>query len=442
MNVANRRRCPLLTLACAVLVAGAGNSAMGQGAIPSSDQRAPPNGYYLGGSQGFVHDSNVYRIPDGQSDNYSLTSLLAGFDQSVGRQRVFGLADVHVSRYQHQTELDNTGYSLLAGVDGSTVHNLSGAISTSLSQTLAAPAANGVVPVATQEQARLRSVNGRIRWGEELPIMIESRLGYSKVSYSSPAYAASNFDGDLASLGVFYQPGGRLRIGVAARFDRTRTPEASVDAITGATQSNTVRGSSLDLLAGYTISSVLSTAARVSYTHQSNSNDALNAADFSGFTGGLDVDYQATGKIGVKLFAARAANLNAPLLNGGNGVGVAQPGASLPAAGGTVTSNGLQQTNQLTDSIGLRLVYRATSKITATTGLGYARARLVATASNPSSDQGRDTQKTAYLGANWNITRAVGLDCRLARETRNVSGTAPYSYGDTTVGCAARLTLR
>ncbi len=43
-------------------------------------------------SQGFTHDSNVYRIPSGPSDNYSSTSVFGGFDQPISRQRVFGRA--------------------------------------------------------------------------------------------------------------------------------------------------------------------------------------------------------------------------------------------------------------------------------------------------------------------------------------------------------------
>ena len=64
------------------------------GGVASAQTTAPatassdPNPYYLGVSQALTHDTNVTRSPQGPSDNYSSTSLLGGFDQPIGRQRL------------------------------------------------------------------------------------------------------------------------------------------------------------------------------------------------------------------------------------------------------------------------------------------------------------------------------------------------------------------
>ena len=87
--------------------------------------------YYLGVSQGFTHESNVFRSPNGSSDTYSSTSLLGGFDQPIGRQRLFGTASVSANRYFKQSELDNTSYALNAGLDWETINKLSGNVNAS-----------------------------------------------------------------------------------------------------------------------------------------------------------------------------------------------------------------------------------------------------------------------------------------------------------------------
>jgi Uncharacterized protein conserved in bacteria (DUF2320). len=109
------------------------------------------------------------------------------------------------------------------------------------------------------------------------------------------------------SLALYYRPGAALRLGVAGRVNRTRTPSALLDPATGTYEPNTATGRNVDLLVDYEFSSLLSTNARVSYTRQTNSN--ITGADFSGLTGGLGVRWQPTAKIAVRLDASRDAGL-------------------------------------------------------------------------------------------------------------------------------------
>jgi len=98
--------------------------------------------YYLGLSQTFGYDSNIFRLPDRtevqqpgggvtviepeSSGLISTTLLLAGLDQPIGRQRVYGNLSAGYSSYSNQSQLNSPRYALTAGVDWDTVNKLSG----------------------------------------------------------------------------------------------------------------------------------------------------------------------------------------------------------------------------------------------------------------------------------------------------------------------------
>ena len=101
--------------------------------------------WYVGASQDFTRDSNIYRLANGaatpaglsKSDLISTTSLLAGLDQPVGRQRVFGSAALRSSRFSDNKNLNNEGYALTAGLDWATANRLSGTLEANAERRLA-----------------------------------------------------------------------------------------------------------------------------------------------------------------------------------------------------------------------------------------------------------------------------------------------------------------
>ena len=393
-----------------------------------------PSPYYLGASQGLTHDSNVYRIPSGPSDNYSSTSLLGGFDQRLSRQRVFGTASVSLNRYQDQTQLNSTSYDFAAGLDWETLYNLSGSVNATLGQHLAAPTANVALPQATRNLARLQGVSGVARWGGVSTFTLEGTLGYSSLDYSAPEYVTSESKQEYGSLGVYYRPSPLLRLGVAARLDRTRTPQAFQQA-DGSFLPNQVNGRHLDLLADYDLSGGVTANGRLSYTRQTNSNPGQ--PDFSGITGELRVSYRPTAKIGLSAFAARQAGFDA------NRTGIVPATASAPA---TTPISGLYENNRVTNSFGLAATYAATAKINANAGLSYARARVVSTLSTGSATIAApeilDVSRGVKLGASYAIARPVLLACTLGHEKRYVVGTVAYAYEANSVSCSGQFTWR
>ena len=394
---------------------------------------ADPNPYYLGVSEGLTHDSNVYRIPSGPSDNYSSTSVFGGFDQPISRQRVFGRGAVSLNRYQDQSQLNNTSYDLSAGANLETIENISGNLNASLNRNLAAPAASVGVPTAVQNIATTERIDSRLRWGGPSLLTVEGSLGYSRLDYSAPEFVTSESRQTSSSLGLFYRPGAFLRVGVAGRYERTRTPKALLDPVSGSYQSNTTNGRNLDLLAEYSPSAAIQTNARLSYTRQTNSS--VTGADFSGLTGNLNVNWRITGKTAVQFDASRDAGFDTASTT---------RYAAVQAGTGVVLTpvTALYENNRVTNSVGLGATYDATAKISANAHLRYTRARLAAAVTAGATNDSTDVLKAAAFGVNYAITRAWGASCTIAHESRDVSGAVVYSYSANTVGCSTQFTWR
>ena len=420
MKKTMRRRSPIGAPLSAALLAAWTGGALGQdaGTPAAGGLAAAPSPYYLGANQSFTHDSNVYRVPFGPSDNYSSTSLLAGFDQPFSRQRLFGTASVSLNRYQEQTSLNNTSYSLLTGVDWATIWKLSGNVTATLNQSLAAPAATVASPSETRNVSKRKGLSGLARWGGESVLSAEGRLGYSTQDYSGAQYNAANTKNEYGSLGAFYSPGPSLRLGVAARLDRTRAPFI-FQLADGTFQGNETRGRNLDFLTDYNNGNSLTVSGRLSYTRQTNTS--VDSADFSGLTGSLNLGYRATGKITFNLAASRDAGFN-----GTRGAGTAVFGTTSPViTSPSSTTATFYENNRVTNAVSAGVAYAATSKIGLTAGARYARARIVAsagvvTSGNQALSDVTDTSRGANLGVNYAFSRAWTFACSLAREHHGI----------------------
>jgi hypothetical protein len=392
-----------------------------------------PNPYYVGVGEALTHDSNVYRIPSGPGDNYSSTSVFGGFNQPISRQRVYGRAGVSLNRYQDQTQLNHTSYDLGLGANLATIENISGNVSVGLSQNLASPSSPGALPTATRNIQTTERANARLRWGGPSLLSLEGSLGYVSTDYSAPQFITSESRETTGSIGLYYNSGAYLRVGVAGRFEHTRTPSSVFDPVSGTYLPNSTDGRNLDLLVDYTIDQLVNTHARLSYTRQTNS--LIAASDFSGLTGSLVVHWQPTAKTGVQFDISRVAGFEANSLTRYAAV---QSGSGLILTPVPV----VYQNNRVTDSAGLGVTYSATAKISATAGARYTRARLAAAIEVLGIPQDVDVSKTASLSVRYAITRAWDASCSIAYETRDVTFLTSYSYTANTFGCATQFTWR
>ena len=437
--ISNRARVSSTALRCVIVpivvtLAGAASAQTSTPAAAGAAIGSDPSPYYIGGSQAFTHDSNAFRIPFGPSDNYSSTSLLAGFDQPFSRQRVFGTASVSLNRYQHLNELNNTSYALLTGLDWATLYKLSGNVSATLDQQLAAPSASVDAPDATRTLLKRKGVSGLARWGGNSQLSVDGRLGYSSQDQSGQSQA-SNSTNESGSLGAFYQPGTLLKLGVAVRFDRTRAPNAL-----GLDQANDTRGRNIDFLADYNNGNTLTTSGRISYTRQTNTN--ASNADFSGLTGSINLGYRATAKIAVNLAASRNAGFNAANRVYSPVIVTATPVSASP--NGTTAT--FYENNQVTNAASMGVSYAATAKIGLTGNVHYSRARVVTSSGGVgNSDVGTnatDMSRGAGLGGSYAFSRALTFACSVSRERRVVTDAVSYRYTDDVAACSGQFLWR
>jgi len=424
--------------AIAAMLSMVGCAVSAQTASPSGSTASDPNPYYLGVSQALTYDTNVFRSPSGPSDLYSSTSLLGGFDQPIGRQRIFGNAIVTANRYRDQDQLDNESYNVYGGLDWQTINDFSGNFNGGIGRSLAiAPFASGIVPTSSRNIGDTKNASAVARWGGAARLSIEGMIAYSDVEYSAPEYVTSNSSTNLASLGLYYRPGGNVRLGLAGRFTETDSPQA-VAVVGGGFQPNTVRGENIDFVVDYDLTGLLTTNARISYSKQKNSG--LTNADYSGLTGIVSLLYRPTGKLTFNATVAREPGFNSSIYSG---VGITFIDPTTPVL---TPVSGLYQNNQITNSLTLNVGYLATAKVTANASLRYAKARLVTTIQTASGSQPApdtiDILKAAQIGASWAIARNWSLGCNLAYERRDVSGATVYDYTATTVGCAGQYTWR
>jgi hypothetical protein len=387
--------------------------------------RAEPNPYSVGVSQGFGHDSNLYRTESAPvPDKYSITSLKAGVDQPFGRQRFYANGTVRATRYEDIVELNNTGYGVNAGLDWSTIEQLSGGINLALDKSLAQYGSSGNQPQLTKKNIQTtQQINGRVQLGLVSLLSLEGTLAHRRLGYSADEYAASEYAQNSGSLGLTYRPSGLLTLGTALRH--TRGEYDNVVLANG--EAASFSRNDLDLTATWLPSGLSTVNARLSFGRQTS--DALTERNFSGTTGSLSWAFLPTGKLSFNTTLARDT---------GNESSFAS------AAGGLITSTG--DNSRLTTSLSLTAAYAATAKIKINAGLRYSRRSLVddqfVNGVAVQSAEGVDSLKTLTLGAEYAPTRNWQLGCNTMREIRLASGGLSNSYSATTANCSAQFSLQ
>jgi len=393
-----------------------------------------PSPYYIGVTQGFTHDTNIYGSSTNQiSDTYSSTGLRGGLDQTIGRQRVYANANVRYNKYRNESVLDNTSYGVAAGWDWATIEQLSGNVSATANQSLAnLDSTPGLTQSSAREKNTLKTdqLSTSVTWGGAGALSLQGAYAHSRVDYSAVAYAGLKSSADSASASVFYRVGPQLKLGTALRFVRTESPNAVPLSATNTDTSNTANIRNLDLTADWRPTAQTGFDSRLSWTRQTNSHQDLSDLDFSGLTGRLAVRYAATGKTTLNASLSRDVGTNAAFYNNPN----------TTTSSGQPTSD-LTRNSQTTDTFALGAHYAATAKIGVDLGASYRRAKVVYDDSAAAADV-KDNIRSLSLGAEYQVARSWQLGCKLSRSLRRVTGTTSYAYSDGSIGCTAQLTLR
>nr|WP_316643933.1 hypothetical protein [uncultured Roseateles sp.] len=377
--------------------------------------------YYIGASQSFTHESNIYRLSGNSpinSDTVSGTSLLAGIDQTFGRQRAFADASVNANRYSNNKTLNNTGYSLNGGLDWATIERLSGRISFGANRNMAQFNPGGDSPVLTKKNIQTnKQASATVRYGLVGKYSLEGSLSHRQVAYSAVEYNRFEYRQNSGSLGLVYRPSGALSLGAALRHTTGSYPKARVS--TSGFVEDTYKRNDLDLTSNWTVSGASSIAARLSYGKQEYAS--FNTRDFSGATGSVTWYWTPGPRLQIKTSLTRDTGQDTSFLTFGSN--------------NFITSDYSRLTTELQSSA----TYELSAKIFIDASVRWADRSLTGIG----NQVGNDTNKGLSLGGRWLATRSTQVGCQLSHDSRssdNLALSLPFSANSTS--CYAQIMLR
>ncbi|MBE7418031.1 MAG: hypothetical protein HS128_09805 [Ideonella sp.] len=397
--------------------------------VASGAVLAEPNPYYIGIAQAFTHETNLFRVPRGQpetSDTYSTTSLLAGLDQPIGRQRLFADLAARYNRYRDQDQLNHTGYSALVGTDWEALDKLSGRISYNINDALTSFGSDQAVRLTKKNIEKSQEFVARAQYGSASLLSIDGGYTYRKLDYTAPEYAAQEYAQNAVNLGMLYRPGGSLTLGVAGRHTRGKYPFA-VQPSPGVFQQDDFKRDDVDLTAVWVATGLSTVSARLSHTKVTH--ETVASRDVTGTTGSIRWNYKPTAKLTFDTEYIRdtgaESSFNFISLANGNSIG---------------------NDSQLSNTVVFRALYDATAKIQADLSARYVERDLVNTvalSSGASSTQaGRDRLGVFRLGLNYTPTRSLLFGCSYQYEKRGSTSVVSYPYTARVVGCFGQFKLQ
>jgi hypothetical protein len=405
--------------------------ALALGCAPAGAETSP---WSVGVSQALSHDSNLYRVdtsaPLGQlsrSDTVYNTSLFAGLDQPIGRQRLYGQAKLGYSRYSHNDYLNDTLYTLSSGLDWSTLERVSGQLGVAVSrnQRQFNQQSDASAVEVRKNNENVTQVDSALRVGVVTPLTLEATLGWRRVRYSAPEYDSSAYRQSRGSLGLRYRPAvATWGVAVSLADIRYDTPATQAS---GGLAAEQVRRTSVDLTMQWPLTGASSLYARLSPTRAVY--EQFTQRDYAGWTGALRWNWRPTGKL---QFETRwlheiSQDSNFETFGGPSVVGTSQVGRTTTE---WQLSGGYELTAKFTLNVMLVSTHRSLDRVASVADLALVTAT------------GKDDTHTLSLGARWTPVRSVQLSCNLAREQRAARGDLTQDYRSTTVGCLGQLTLR
>lgn len=385
------------------------------GLLLAATVQAETSPYYLGGSLGLYHVSNIYRQSNAaNSDEVGSASLLAGLDQRLGRQRLFGDVSVQANRYRRNSELNNIAYSAKLGLDWASIERLSGTLSASKKRSLADyNIGSGIAPIFKKNTEDNSQLQGIARLGLVTKLTLEGSLTHRTRDFSAIEYGRLNYREDVGSLGLVWRPSSPIRLGLAARHTKGKNPRYLL-------QNNQVTPdeftrNDVDLTGGWDASGASKLDARLSASRSRHSIADLR--NFSGVTGALLWQWQPTAKWSLSTRISRDAGLDNYYLG---------------------FANLSTDYNRVIKALQLNSSYELSGKVLLDAGLTLSHTDRSDTLFQSSS---YDRDRAYNLGARWIYSRGLELGCQVSHAGRS-SSTAFYAYSANTYGCYGQAVIR
>lgn len=385
------------------------------GCIATAAFAQEPNPYYLGASQSFTRESNLFRVDEATPatrETISSTALLAGLDQPIGRQRLFADVALRAVRYDESKDLNHTGGNLLVGLDWSAADAFEGRLSASRDRALARYGADlGFTSASGKVLQTADEFVARGQYG--LVSLLSVEAGYTRRKLDFSVESGNAFEQDTVSAGLRYRPSGALTLGIGLRRTDGSFPFAGPAG--SAVRSDDYDRNDVDLLAVWLPTGASTLTARLSRTSEDHQGFVVREVRTN--TGLVSWNYKPTGKLGVTAIYVR------------------DTGAETTFSGRTPGAAAVN--SPLATSAQLELDYLVTGKVKAQLLARRLKRDLVdATGTVPSGD---DSLTELRLGVDWSPLRSLTVGCSVGREERNTSSGLSYAYSATTTRCLAQF---
>lgn len=404
-------------------VAGAVQAQQDGGPPPLANAPVGPDTpYSFGVSQSLVHDSNLFRVSDGDEEDewLSTTALNFALDQPIGRQRLKGSAALQMNRYREHDELNNTGHQLGLELDWETIGNLSGVLGAQSARHQYRFGLDSGAPSTGRNIESTQSAFAQAKLGGMGLWALQAGFNALRRDYSAETFDALNklsqwgIDG-----GIAYRPSPDLTALLALRYTRISRPNAELD--TGLVYGDDVGRKGAELGVMWQASGASRFDMRVTRYQEKHSVEV----DREFWTGGVAWDWVPSAKLRFRTQLLRDTE-------GGSG-NVASPEATMPAA---------PAGDQLRDAFIWTGQWSATAKINVVAMAQWSRRRLGVTLGDTEL---QDRTTALSFGLRYAPARWLDFGCDLSserRDTNTADVTVTRPYDAMSAGCMLQLWLR
>ena len=373
------------------------------------------NPYSLGPSIAVNHDSNVFRTTDDPiSDTTRTIGLVGGFDQPIGRERLYANASLGFDRHVRLTQLDDTSYALTTGLEWSSANRLSGSLRYDTSRSLAGYGIADAPRTQEKNLQRSQQLSSSVRYGLHSQLSLELSGEHRSLGYSADIYKPFEYRQDTAGLGVHIGSAGHLTFAVGVRATRGTTPNFEIS--DGVFQADKLRRSDSDFSATWT-ETRLNVTTRVSYSRETHTQPTYPG--FSGPTGAIDLNYETSSRTRLTIGARRDTGSATTFFNFAPTLSPIRIDSSRFSTETHASFN-----------------YSVTSKVSVAVRALYNRGDTA-----DLFGETRDTTSSYSLSADYDPYAFMKLSCSADRELRQSSIPGVPSHA-TIVGCSLAGTIR
>ncbi|MBY0364846.1 MAG: outer membrane beta-barrel protein [Proteobacteria bacterium] len=387
-------------------------------ATAQTDDSTP---FYVGGSLGVSHVSNIYRQANAaNSDTVVSSGLLGGVDHRYGRQHLKLDGSVQNNRYASNQALNNQSYTASATLDWQTIGDLSGTVSAKSDRALADfNIGSGVDPIFKKNTEGNDTFQAIARLGVATRYSVEAGYTNARRHFTASEYDRFAYRQGTTSLGLYAAPAGNVKLGLVGRHTAGQYPRYPVGIgldpqtlkLVVITAPNDYTRDDFDFTTRWSTGGSSTLDTRISRSRLHNSLDVLRG--FSGTTGAIGWSWQPTAKLQLGLRYTR------------------DTGQESQVRAADVSR--VYTTWQLNGS------YALTGKLTLTASANGNRNNRSGTSGATVFDAFENN--LAYnFGVRWALSRGFVLGCQYDHASRD-SSVAAYVYSANSYGCSGQAIL-